>query len=196
MGRLIGRLRALGGGPAQRRGIHRAIGHGDNRADLGEGGVVEHERLVLGGDAIKDAVGFGAGQHAVLIIDGQSGDVRLPGLIPDFAVAGAIHAEDLALFAGADVEGAIGAHGQRPDVARFGREVFGGLAVLDAVDLAIGRGAGVNRAGMIHREGENLGLGRGPKQRALAGAIDLVQAAAMSGGGVDRTVRGLGQGPR
>ena len=121
--------------------------------------------------------------------------MRLAGLIPDFAVAGAIHAEDLALIAGADVEGAIGADGQRPDVACFGCEVLGGLAVLDAVDLAVGRGAGVDRAGAIHGEGEDLGLGRGPQQRALAGAIDLVEAAAMAGGGVERAIGALRQRP-
>src|ERR1019366_10262289 len=102
--------------------------------------VVRHERLVLAADAVEGAVGLGAGQHAVPIIDGEAGNVRLSSLIPDFAVPGAIHTENLALLAGAHVERAIGAHGQRPDVACFGREVFGGLAVLDAVDLAIGNG--------------------------------------------------------
>ena len=102
---------------------------------------------------------------AVLIIHRQAGDVRLAGFVPDLAVAGAIHAEDLALVAGADVEGAIGAHGQRPDVAGFGREVLGGLAVLDAIDLAIGRSAGVDRAGAVHRDGEDLGLVGGPEKR-------------------------------
>src|SRR5664280_3743083 len=130
-----------------------------------------------------------------MCIRDRSGNVRLSGLIPDLAVPCAIHTEDLALLAGAHVEGAIGAHGQRPDVARLGREVFGDLAILDAVDLAIGRGAGVKRTGAIHGEGENLGLGRGPQQRALGGTFDLVQAAAMSGSGVDRAVGGLGQGP-
>ena len=63
LGRLIGCLRALGDGPAERGGIDRAIGHGDDGADLRQVGVVEHERLVLGGDAIEDAVGLGAGQQ-------------------------------------------------------------------------------------------------------------------------------------
>src|ERR1035438_4033287 len=68
-------------------------------------------------------------------------------------------------------------------------------AVFDAVDLAIGRGAGVDRAGAIYREGENLGLRCGPQQGALGRAFDFVQAAAVSGGGVDGAIGGLGEGP-
>src|SRR5260370_36374955 len=126
------------------------------------------------------------GDAVVLIIHRQSGYVRLPGFIPDFAVTGAIHAEDLALFAGADVESAIGANSQRPDVACFGREVFGGLAVLDAVDLTIGRSGGVKRAGAIRRESENLWFGRSPKKRALGGALGPGKAAPLARGGAKR----------
>src|SRR5260370_36561594 len=102
------------------------------------------------------------GDAVVMIPNRQSGYVRLPGFIPDFAVTGAIHAEDLALFAGADVESAIGANSQRPDVACFGREVFGGLAVLDPVDLTIGRRGGVSRARAMHRASETPWFGPSP----------------------------------
>ena len=109
---------------------------------------------------------------------------------------GAVHAKDLALIAGADVERAIRRDGERPDVAGLGREVLGGLAVLDAVDLAVGRSAGVDRAVGVHGDGEDLGLLGGPQQRRLAGRVDAVDAAAIAGGGVQRAVGRLGHGSR
>ena len=56
---------------AERRGIDGAIGHGHDGADLGQVGVVEHEGLVLGGDAVENAVGLGAGEQAALRIDAR-----------------------------------------------------------------------------------------------------------------------------
>ena len=102
-------LRALGDGAAERRRVDRAVGHGHDGADLGQVRVVEHERLVLGGDAIQDAVGLGAREQAVLRIEREAGDVRLAGLVVELALAGASHAEDLALIARADVQRAIAA---------------------------------------------------------------------------------------
>ena len=133
----------LGDGAAEGDGVDCAIGHGGDGADFREGGVVEDEGLVFGGDAVEDAVGVGAGEEAALGIDGKGGDVRLAGSELDFALAGGGDAEDFALVAGAGEEGAIGGDGEGPDVAGLGIEVLGGLAVLDAVDAAIGGCAGV-----------------------------------------------------
>ena len=183
---LRGALRPLGHGAAQRGGVHRAIRHGNDGADFGQARIVEHEGLVLGRDAVENAVGLGARQQAALRIHGQAGDVRLAGIVVQLAAARAGNAEDLALVAGAHVERAIGPRGQRPDVARLGREVLGGLAVFDAVDLAIGRGAGVDHAAAVHGDGEDFGLFGGPQQRAFAGAVDAINPAAVAGGGVER----------
>ena len=47
----------------------------------------------------------------------------------------------------------------------------------------------------IHRDGEDLGLFGGPQKRGFARGIDAVDAAAVAGGGVERTVGGLGDAP-
>src|SRR5262249_47786478 len=58
-----------------------------------------------------------------------------------------------------------------------------------------GRRAGVDSTSGVDRDGEYFGLVGGPVEGALAGAINLVDTAAMAGGGVERAVGGLGDGP-
>ena len=55
----------------------------------------------------------------------------------------------------------------------FGREVLGGLAVLDAVDLAVGRGAGVDGALARSTASAKIsGWSAVHSSEALAGAVD------------------------
>ena len=187
--------RELGHRPAQRSGVHGAIRHGNDGADLGQVGVVEHERLILGGNAIEDAVGLGAGEQATLRIHCQPGDVRLAGLVIELALARRGDPVNLPLIAGADIERSIGRAGERPDIAGLRVEVFDGLAVFDAVYLAVGRSARVDRAVIIHGDGEDLGLIGRPVQRCFAVLIDAVDASAMAGGSVQRLIGCLGDGP-
>ena len=89
LGGLRGGLRLPGDGAAQPGGVHGAIRHGHDGADLGQIGIVEHEGLVLGRNAVEDSVRLGARQQASLRVHRQAGDVRLPGIVVDLALAGA-----------------------------------------------------------------------------------------------------------
>ena len=50
----------------------------------------------------------------------------------------------------------------------FGIEVLGGLAVLDAIDFAVGRTGGVDVVVRINGDGEDFGTVGGPDQRGCA----------------------------
>ena len=80
-------LRALGQRAAQGGHVDCAIGSGNNGADLGQVGIVQHERFVLGRDAIQNAVRFGARQQPALGVHGQASDVRLAGIVIQLAFA-------------------------------------------------------------------------------------------------------------
>ena len=194
-GRLPGPLRAPGDRATQRRGVDSSIRGGCDGADLRQIRIVQHEGLVPGADAVQDAVRLAAGEQLPIAVQGQAGDVRLSGLIVNFALAGGGDAEDLALIAGADIQRAVGRDGQRPDVTGAGREVLAGLALQDAIDLSIRRCAGVDGARRVNRQGKDLRLIGRPQKLRAAGFIDLVQAAAVSGGGIDDAVAALCQAP-
>src|ERR1017187_7114143 len=81
------RLSALGQRAAKRGRVHGSVGLGNDGADLGQAGVVEHEGLVLGRYAIENTVRLGARQQAALRIHGQAGDVRLAGIVIQLARA-------------------------------------------------------------------------------------------------------------
>ena len=130
-----------------------------------------------------------------MLVHGEAGNVRLAGIVVQFALARSVHAEQLALVAGAHVEAPIRAKSQRPDIARLGREELGGLARLDAIDLPVRRSACVDGAGRVHRDGEYLRLVGRPVQAGVAARVDPVHPAAVSGGGVQAAVRRFGYAP-
>ena len=111
--------------------------------------------------------------------------MRLPGRVQDLALARSIDAKHFALIASAGVERAVGRHGERPDVFGLWREIFRRLAVLDAIDFAVGRSGGIDRAFGVRHYGENLGLVGGPDERALAGFVNAIQASAVPRGHVE-----------
>src|SRR5262249_36813461 len=123
------------------------------------------------------------------------GDVGLAGLVVKLGLAGGRDAVDFAAIAGADVESSVGRERERPDVLGLGVEIFGGLAVDDFVDLAVGGGGGVDGVSGIGGNGEDFGFGGGPVQGRLAGGIDFINAAAVAGSGVDGTVGSFGEIP-
>src|SRR5512143_341414 len=118
--------------------------------------------------------------------------MRLAGLIVKLAASGAAsvgdHAIDLALLAGADIQGTVGREGQRPDVTLTGSEVFGGAAVLDAVHLAIGRGAGVNRASAVDGDRVDLRLIGSSDHGAIARGVNFQKTAAIAGTEIERAI--------
>ncbi len=152
----LGGLGLFGDGAAEsfRYGVDRAIGHGNDGADLGKGGIVENEGLVLGGDAVEDAVGIGAGEEAALGVKREAGDVGLAGFVVELGLAAGRDAIDFAVLAGADVKSFVSGDGEAPDVFGLGIEVFGRLAADDLVDLTVRRGGGVDGAGVIDGKGE------------------------------------------
>jgi hypothetical protein len=77
----------------------------------------------------------------------------------------------------------------------LGAKYSSAFAVDDAIDLAVGRRAGVDRA-VIHRDGEDLRLIGGPQERRFAGGIDAVDAAAVAGAGVERAIGGFARRSR
>ena len=64
---------------------------------------------------------------------------------------------DLAVGRGAGVQTGVLAHGKGMDLELRGVEEEGGLAVLDAVDLALVAGAHVEAAGLVARERPDVG---------------------------------------
>jgi hypothetical protein len=62
------------------------------------------------------------------------------------------------------------------------------LPFFDAVDLAIGRGAGVDRAAAVHGDGEDSRAARRSTAASFAGAVDAIHPAAVAGAGVERSI--------
>jgi hypothetical protein len=114
-------------------------------------------------------------------------------LVGELAVAAGVDAEELALGAGGDQQGAVGATGQRPDVGLPGIEEDRPLAVgRDAIDLAVRRGAREDGAVAIDPQREDLGLGGGVQLLDLAAAIDGEDLAGVAG--ADHPAVGSGAG--
>jgi hypothetical protein len=108
----------------------------------------------------------------------------LAGGVIFFALIGPGDAEYAASVAGSGVEGSVGGEGQRPDVFGFGIEVFGGLAVFDAIDFSFGGTGGVDRLA-VGGEGEDFGAIGGPDYAWSSRLIYAEHAASMASGCVE-----------
>src|ERR1019366_5195659 len=102
-------------------------------SDLLLGRAVQHEAFALRGDAIDQPAAVGPGDQVAGVVEIESADVRLIALEEQRAVAVAVHAEDLAAIARADVQLPLAVEGQRPDVFRLGiEENAGGVSEIDS----------------------------------------------------------------
>ena len=162
---------------------------------------MQHDRgAVLRRDAIEVAVGLAAGEQRAGVVEGQAGDVRLPGFIPDDALAGSRDAPDASVVARRSEQSAIGGDGQRPDVFGLGVEPLLGFARgIDAPDLAAGRSGRKHCACWGGRERENFGLLRGPEglrfRRGGRAGREAIEATAMAGSKPECAVGGTDDGP-
>ena len=182
-------------GAAHRRRVEAAVRHRGQRPDLGQVGVIENERLVLGGDTVEDPIRLGPGHQPSLGVEGQRRDVDLSGVVVKLALARLLDAEDLALVAGAHVEGALLVEGERPDVGRTGIEVLLGVAIHQPVDLPLRRRRRIEPPLGIQGQREDLRLVRRPQDAALARGAHPVDPPAVAGAEIERTVRRAHHGP-
>src|SRR5262249_25552257 len=113
--------------------IDRAIRADGQRSDFALGGFVENEALSRGtsfilakgtcwtAEAEHTAAWFGASDQICLAVKGQHANVGFIAGIEKFALAVGRYRENLSLVAGRDVQGAIGAEFDVPDI--FGLRV-------------------------------------------------------------------------
>lgn len=155
-------------------------------------------------DAKDAAVGFGAGQKILVRVEREDTDVGLVTAVKEFAFAVGRDGEDQAFVAGGDVENAVGAKSDVPDVFCFGIEEDGFFAGGgDAIDLAVGRSGDVKSAFGV--EGDSLGdeIGRVKDDSGFACPIEAKNFCGRTASGVERAfgvdakrpeIRGVGVG--
>ena len=90
--------------------------------DLLLGRAVQHEAFALRRDAIDQPTAVGSGDQVAGVVEIECADLRLIALEEQSAVAVAIHTEDLAAIAGADIDLPLAIECQRPNVFRLGIE--------------------------------------------------------------------------
>ncbi len=98
-------------------------------------------------DAENAAIGLGAGEEIAFGVEAENFDVGLVAGVIEVAFALGSYGVNLAFVSGGDIESAIRAEGEVPNVFGFGFEEDAFLAGRgNFVDLAVGRGADVERA--------------------------------------------------
>ena len=88
--------------------------------DLGEIGLIDHERLARRGNSIDQPQRHASRQQVALPVEDKAHNVRLGAVVEDLPFAGGVNSQDLALVAGPHIQSALLVKGQGPDVLGVG----------------------------------------------------------------------------
>ena len=191
-----GHERTRGDSASHGGGVDDSLEIDDNRTNFRKRGIEQDGGLPGRRDVIENAVRVGAREQVTVRAGSERSDVGLTGFIVEIRRAGGrINAVDAAWLACGHEQRAIGCR-------LYGPNIFGGCApdlarisILDCIDTAIGRCAGIQNSLRVCIQRKNFRLLGGPDHGRLAAGTKFIKLAGMPGSRINTAVRCGGEGP-